>query len=365
MRSSLVGSRSFAVWLDARPSLLRCLLFGCALAAWTGCAGCVQMPAAAPQADAVARTLSMPLVRDLQVPPHRDRGRSWMLPEARHKSILVYSGDWTTDDVDVYDYPSGKQVGSLAGFDEPYGGCVDAKGDVFVVNFGNGTAVEYAHGGTTILNTYSPGGEPIGCSVDKKGDVAVTSFSPGGVTVYAGGNSSDGTSYSDGLSCEYQWQMGYDNKGNLIGVGQRSQITICALLAGATSETTLSTQGITIYTSGGTMWDGKYIALTDQTANDQHDTGIVEASLSGTTLTGHGEAIVGDKCNDEDDVNPFILGKRNTPINKRQGTLVVGTTPSCSYAAGIYFWHYPQGGNPYGSFTTNGYHYSVSAVSIK
>lgn len=334
------------------------------IAVVAGCARGVQLPPAAPQADAVARTLSIPLERDLRMPSRRDRDRSWMLPEAKHKSVLVYSGDWSTDDVDVYDYPSGKQVGSLTGFDQPYGGCVDAKGDVFVANIGNGTAVEYAHGGTKVLNTYRPGGEPIGCSVDKKGDFAVTSFSPGGVTVYAGGKSSEGASYSNS-SCEYQWPMGYDDKGNLIGIGQRSQITVCALLAGATSETTLSTQDITIYTSGGTMWDGKYIALADQTADDEHDTGIVEASLSGSTLTGHGEAIIGDNCDEEDDVNPFILGKANTPVNARQGTVVVGTTPACSYSAGIYFWHYPRGGNPYRSFTTNGYHYSVSAVSIK
>jgi WD40 repeat protein len=335
------------------------------VAAFAGCAGGAQTPAAGPLPDSVASTLSRALQNDLQIPSRRDHGRSWMAPDASRKSILVYSGDWTTQDVDVYDYPSGTQVGTLTGFDDPYGGCVDAKGDVYISNLGNGTAVEYAHGGTAIINTYSPGGEPIGCSVDKQGDVAIASFSPGGVTVYAGGNSSDGTAYTN-ASCEYQWPMGYDDQGNLIGEGQTTRITICAVLAGATSETTLSTTGITIYTSAGTMWDGKYIALADQTEAKSHETGIVEASLSGSVLTGHGEAVIGTSCGYEDDVNPFILGKKNTPINHRQGKVVLATNPSCSgYTAGIYFWHYPKGGNPYGSFSANGYQYSVSAVSIK
>jgi hypothetical protein len=334
-------------------------------AALAGCAGSVQTPTSAALSDNVARTLSMTLERDLQAPLHRDRRSSWMMPNASHKSILIYSADWSTQDVNVYDYPSGTEVGTLTGFDDPYGGCVDAKGDVYITNLGSGTAVEYAHGGTAILNTYSPGGEPIGCAVDKHGDVAITSFSPGGVTVYAAGNTSDGTAYSDS-SCYYQWPMGYDDHGNLIGVGQRSSITICAVLAGATSETTLSTEDITIYTSGGTMWDGKYIALADQTEEDTHETGVVEASLSGTTLTGHGEVVLSTSCGENDDVNPFILGKKNTPVNDRQGTVVVGSNPFCSgYTPGIYFWHYPAGGNPYGSFSTSDYQHDVSAVSIK
>ena len=36
MRSSLISSRYFSAWLGAGRSLLRCLLFACALAAWTG-----------------------------------------------------------------------------------------------------------------------------------------------------------------------------------------------------------------------------------------------------------------------------------------------------------------------------------------
>ena len=99
------------------------------------------------------------------------------------KSILIYAA--YNGGVNVYKYPSGKFVGSLTtGFDAPVSGCVDAKGDVYFANFYGGTVVEYAHGGTSPLKTYSGVGEPLGCAVDANGDLSVTSFDPGEVTVF-------------------------------------------------------------------------------------------------------------------------------------------------------------------------------------
>ncbi|HEX3368722.1 MAG TPA: hypothetical protein VHS56_04025, partial [Candidatus Cybelea sp.] len=98
----------------------------------------------------------------VQLRVHPDRRPSYMQPDAGKKAALLYVGDWATNDVDVYDYANGKQVGTLTGFSEPYGQCVDAKGDIYITNFGAGNAVEYAHGGSTVLNTYSRVGEPIG-----------------------------------------------------------------------------------------------------------------------------------------------------------------------------------------------------------
>ena len=82
-----------------------------------------------------------------------DRHAAYMAPDAKKKGALMYAGDWATNDVFVYDYPSGKQVGMLTGFDAPYGMCVDKKGDIYISNFYNGTVVEYAHGGTSPLKT--------------------------------------------------------------------------------------------------------------------------------------------------------------------------------------------------------------------
>ncbi|MFZ1018252.1 MAG: hypothetical protein WAN39_10305, partial [Candidatus Cybelea sp.] len=70
-----------------------------------------------------------------------DRHPSQMAPDARKKSALMYVGDWSTNDVYVTEYPSGKSVGTLTGFDAPYGMCVDAKGDVYIANYYGGSVV--------------------------------------------------------------------------------------------------------------------------------------------------------------------------------------------------------------------------------
>jgi hypothetical protein len=228
----------------------------------------------------------------------------------------------------VYDYSNGKLVGTLTGFDGPYGGCVDAKGDVYITTFDGGNAVEYAHGGTKVLNTYDSGGTPIGCSVDSKGDVAVTSFDPGEAVVYAGGDRNEGTTYSE-AACTYVWQMGYDHRGNLIGVGESSSggRAYCALLSGAKSMSSLSFSG-TIDFPGGTMWDGKYIALGDQEAGGTFETGIYPSTLRGSSLSPVGSGVtLTDTCYNgyTDIVSPFIVGKKNTPVSDKQGKVVVGT----------------------------------------
>ena len=58
----------------------------------------------------------------------RDGRLSYMAPGAKRKSALMYVGDWATNDVFVYDYRSGSSVGTLRGFDAPYGMCVEQEG---------------------------------------------------------------------------------------------------------------------------------------------------------------------------------------------------------------------------------------------
>jgi hypothetical protein len=279
-----------------------------------------------------------------------DHGQSFMRPDKK-KGALLYVGDWSTNDVYVYDYPSGKSVGTLTGFDVPDGMCIDQTGDVFITNFGADDAVEYEHGGTSPVNTYSGGGEPIGCAVSAQGDVAITSLLPGEVIVYAGGDPSKGTAYSD-LSCEYQWTMGYDAAGDLVGVGAHyvsGSDYVCALLAGSKSETTLTTSGITIHFPGGTTWDGKYIALGDQEAGGNHQVGVWPSTISGTTITAATttEVTFGDiNCDGSEDANPFFVGKTNvTPNSKKQAKSMVGGNLTCDPPA-VDVWKYPGGGNP-------------------
>jgi hypothetical protein len=278
---------------------------------------------------------------------HTDHGQSFMRPGKKARALL-YVGDWSTNDVYVYDYLSGTAVGTISGNDEPYGMCVDAKGDIYISNFGNGTINEYAHGGTSPINTYSPGGELIGCSVSAKGDVAATSFDPGEVTVYARGDPNDGTAYID-AGCDYLWTMGYDAAGDLVGVGEYSSINVCALMAGSKSETTLTKSGITIAFPGGTTWDGKYVALGDQEARGSYQTGVWPSTISGTTITAvTAEVKFADTCDGDysDDANPFFVSETNvTPKTGEQAKNMAGPDLDCS-ASVVDVWKYPTGGDP-------------------
>lgn len=290
---------------------------------------------------------------------------SWMKPQKNGaKSILVYATDDQTGVVNVYDYANGEQVGTIDEF--ILSGCVDAVGNVYLVRFSGASVDEYAHGGTQPIQTFSPGGELSGCSVDSKGDVAITGTTPGAVTIYPHGDPTRGQSYSN-TECETQASMGYDSKRAVIGLGQYDTVSACAVLARAKQETTLSTSGITIYAPDGTMWDGKYIALSDEEAQHKNLTGIYQATLSGTTLTAASETILTDPCyrGETSVLNPFILGSDNTPANHRQAKVVVGSNSLCfsSGAGGIEYWHYPKGGNPFKTYVTND-PITVVAVSI-
>jgi len=60
-------------------------------------------------------------------------------------------------------------MGTLTGLPDPQGECVDKKGDVFFTTFASQEIIEYAHGGTSPINTLSnPGQYMEGCSVDTK-----------------------------------------------------------------------------------------------------------------------------------------------------------------------------------------------------
>jgi hypothetical protein len=284
---------------------------------------------------------------------------------ARTRSTLIYAADEETGGVDVYDYATGSLVGTLSGL-IAQAGCVDAKGDVILVS-GNGTALEYAHGGTTPTRTYTPGGDLVGCSVDRRGDIAFTVDGPGRLVVYRGGNPNDVATYSD-TECVLQQVMGYDNRGNVIGEGEYTSVNVCAVLRKAHEEKTLSTDGISINFGDGTMWDGKYVELSDQEAGTgKSATGLIQASLSGTTLSSQGETILADTCYRGlvDVLNPFVLGTKNTPVNDRQGSVVVGSNLYCASAGtpSIEYWHYPAGGDAFTSFSTTDI-VTVVAVSI-
>jgi hypothetical protein len=74
------------------------------------------------------------------------------------------------------------------------------------------------------------------------------------------------------------------------------------------------------FDGGGTMWDGKYIALSDQQFNSQKETVIYRVTLSGSKLTEVGKTLLGDTSfeHEADVLQPFVVGDKNTPVNRKR-----------------------------------------------
>jgi hypothetical protein len=148
------------------------------------------------------------------IPQHRVR--SSMAPDAKRQDLL-YVSEYGDGVIDVFAFPGGKFEGSLTGFSNPMGECVNKKGDVWIVspNGGQPGAVEFAHGGMSPIGSVSdPGQEPYACGVDpKSGSLAVTNEETGSVTLYANGAGSPKILTDPNM--DLMLWCGYDRAGNL------------------------------------------------------------------------------------------------------------------------------------------------------
>ena len=283
---------------------------------------------------------------------HVERSGSWMMPEkADGKSILLYVGDSNGFTVSVYDYATGYLVGTLNGFDSPAGGCVDAVGDIFIANQGDSTTLEFRNGGTKPIHRYraQEGWSGVGCSVNREGDLAVSlqplSSGKASLCVWKAGRERS-TCYTDD-DCGTMASPGYDATGNLYVEGYYYGPAVCELPIGGHAMRTvkITAEGLG---NGGVMWDGRHLTLAAWPTGSQQATSIyrVAESPSGD-LAVIGTTVLTDTCNnDSTDVpQPFIIGRKNTPVNDRESRTVVGPDYEC-YAVPIDFWHYPRGGSP-------------------
>ncbi|MGC2404900.1 MAG: hypothetical protein WA431_00630 [Candidatus Cybelea sp.] len=262
---------------------------------------------------------------------------------------VMYLSDEAENVVDEY----AAALFTLTGFSEPYGECVDARGNAWITNFSGESVVEYAHGGTKPIGMLKTNGYSIGCAVSPNGDLAVANFSGasgiGDIQVFqhASGTPTEYSNQED----YYFWPPGYDNKGNLFVEDQtyNGAVGVAELPAGGSSLEPASVNQ-TIHYPGSVMWDGKYITLTDQDAGGNPSspaTTIYQMSEKGSgNLTVVGSTPLLDNCNGSqvDVVQPFILGRKNTPVNTKQGQVVIGGNLSCSNRVDA--WKYPAGGQP-------------------
>jgi hypothetical protein len=259
-----------------------------------------------------------------------DAGPSWMSPDA--KSIdLLYVVDLDAGAVDVYSYPSGKRKGRLKGFSAPHGACVDKSGDVFLTDGNKSEILEYAHGGTTPIQTLQdPNNFPHACSIDPvTGNLAVAN-SPlgsggGSVSIYKKATGK-GTPITVGNVFQVYFD-GYDASGNLFvdGTDMHVAFEFAELPAGASTFTPI-TLNESINLPGQVQWDGTYLAVGDQVSLDGPSK-IDEFTISGTTGTLEGTTQLSDSC----DVLGFWI----------QGSTVIAPN-DC--APNVKYFAYPAGG---------------------
>jgi hypothetical protein len=126
--------------------------------------------------------------------------------------------------------------------------------------------------------------------------------------------------------------------------------SVCELKSGVGSSLKTISFNKQICTSGGVLWDGKYLTFTDQGYDCGLVTTIYRAIEKHGGLVVVGKTILREKPCGAAVAQPFIVGKRNTPANREQGSVVVGANPSCYSPYKVAYWHYPRGGRPFMSF---------------
>ena len=257
------------------------------------------------------------------------RGASWMDPLAKSGDLL-YVSDTETSDVYVFSYPKGELKGTLTGLLDPAGECVDKKGDVFITNTGDNDILEYAHGGTSPLATLDDAGYfPTGCSVDPTtGNLAVTNFTTtgsgqGDVVIYTHAKGKPKGNYTDPDIFD-MFLCGYDVYGNLFldGLNQGSAFQFAELRKGGSALTNL-TLDQSIGLPGAVQWDGKHVAVGDQSTNT-----IYQFSISGKSGKKTGSTALGGAA----EVFQFWIA----------GSRVIGPDSS---GADVKVWRYPAGGS--------------------
>ncbi len=259
---------------------------------------------------------------------------SHLLPDAKMQPSLLYVSSILTNEVYVYSYPGGKAEGTLTGFDDPYGLCGDAAGDVWIVDDGAKEIVEYAHGGTKPIATLEdPGEYPEGCSVDPvTGNLAVTNFyatsGAGSVSIYARASGSPKV-ISDPQFQEYRF-CGYDNKGDLYvgGVTPSSEFVFAKLLRGKNVFLTVKLKQ-SIEWPGGVSFDGTDIAVGDTDTSKVYLTSGKKGKIVGTVT-----------LDDANYVNQFWI----VPATKGKANAVLVAPSQDGDVVGFYA--YPAGNAP-------------------
>jgi hypothetical protein len=303
---------------------------GAALIALAGCGGAGSPPAGVPEAPSGTA-------------PAKESFKSYMLPQARTAKRLLYVSSFYYGIVHVFDYETHAAVGLIAGLEEATGQCVDGKGDVWISLADPQEVVEYPRASLKQIRAVHTSARPFGCSVAPNGDLAVANFdegsSPGSVQVFKPGSDSPATYTCSGFGY-YPFSPGYDDENNLYVEAevslQETTVGLCELPAHGNALAPV-TVNVPLHYGGSAMWDGTNMTISDVSQSQSYrDTSYiyrVAASPSG------GLTVVGTTEFPNSNVKqPFIVGWKNTPLNRKTGGIVVAGSNNH-----IAKWTYPDG----------------------
>ncbi|MBV9332571.1 MAG: hypothetical protein JO146_01045 [Candidatus Eremiobacteraeota bacterium] len=264
----------------------------------------------------------------------------------REPTDLLYAADGDKNAVFVFSYRGARHLATLSGFyGSPLAVCSDRAGNVFVAVFASGgrsQIVEYAHGGTTPIQTLAAPGEPTGCSVDPStGNLAAAiytySSSPGSVAVYPKATGTP-TIYTD-ADVPYVNDCAYDSSGNLFVSGANNNgFALGELPAGSgtlqTVEVKKKIDG-SFYQHIG--WDGHHLAIGDFSGYSN------KFVLYRMRIEGAAARVVG--------TTHFSLSHGNFSGDSAfwiRGNQIVFVTQNyqrhVERAAQVSYWRYPEGG---------------------
>ena len=174
---------------------------------------------------------------------------------------LLYVSDIDTGAVYVFSYPTGNLVQTLTGFASPGGLCTDSSGNVYVPDIYASIVYEFAHGGTSPINTLQPTGRPSSCWLDPNtGDLAVTNYN-NFVSIYkdAQGSPTNYPTQTLAVFCTY------DNNGNLyvLEPGQLSTGMVVEMLPknGTSFERVSFNKFLGTQWPAGIQWFGNHLVL--------------------------------------------------------------------------------------------------------
>jgi hypothetical protein len=189
-------------------------------------------------------------------------------PRADTLGELAYVLD-STGDVDVYSYPGFVKQQTLSGFSGPQGECVDAAGDVWIVDTNNARFVEYAHGGSQPIATLSDSaGTPVSCAVSSSSgtlaaaNIVSKSYGPGNVVLYPHAKGS-GTVVSGSGKLYF---LAYDSHDDLFGDGLNGayQFVLSELPKNAKAFQIVGLAGATIGFPGAVQYVKDVLNIGDQ-----------------------------------------------------------------------------------------------------